>query len=224
MWSPLLASVALGADPPVAEEITVYGDPEVEAARQQLIGDITGLGYDKRIRHKNGRTVYFHDDHWRGKVVLYDDGRFWAKRTGPRIYLPPHALFCVTRPTECLKAGAWLVSDRRWGNVEDTLASSTADSEVALGDRIADASVKRTVADLPERLTALWEAGTPLTPGAPVLATKAERRAAIFAYYDSRTDTVWGDEVRGAVGSFVRGVVMQSEDPYTGDELAAFER
>jgi len=224
MWSLLLASAATASGEPVSEEITVYGDPEVEAARQQLVGDITGLGYDKRIRNKNGRTVYFHQDHWRGKVVLYDDGRVWAKRTGPRFYLPPHALFCVTRPTECFKAGAWIVSDRKWGAIEDTLARTTADSELALGDRIADASVRRTVDALPERLTALWEQGTPLTEGAPILATKAERRDAILAYYASRTDTVWGDQVREATAAFVRGVIMPSEDPYTGDELAAFDR
>lgn len=222
MWSFLLATRVFAADAPVHEEITVYGDPLVELAREALVSDITDLGYDKAHDH-DGKTVFFHADHWRGKVVLYDDGRVMAKRTGPKVYLPPHFLLCVTQPTLCLKAGAWVVSDRKWGNIEDTLASHTASSEVALGDRIADAAVNQKVDALPDLLTALWEEGVPLGADQHVLATKAERRKAIYDYWKSRTHTVWGDEVRGAVEGFVHAVVITSDDPYTEAELEAFE-
>ncbi len=97
---------AVGAEP-ASEEITVYGDPLVEQAREKLVGEILGLGYDFRIKHKDGRDVYVHDDNWRGKVVLYDDGRVATKPTGPALE-PPKGTWplCVTQPTLCLKAGA----------------------------------------------------------------------------------------------------------------------
>jgi hypothetical protein len=224
MWSFLLAGPVFAADDPAAhEEITVYGDPLVELAREAVVRDIANLGYTK-VHDRNGRTVFFHDDHWRGKVVFYDDGRLMTKRTGPKLFLPKYFGYCITRPTLCVKAGAWVVSDRKWGNIEDTVASHTAASEVALGDRIADAAVNQTVDALPDRLTALWEQGIPLTGGKPVLVTKAERRKAIYDYWRSRTHTVWGDEVRDAVEGFVDAVVMTSDDPYTEAELAAFDR
>jgi hypothetical protein len=223
MSSLLLAAAAFATEPVADEEITIYGDPLVEQTRDALVSDIVGLGYGDRVRHRDGRTVYFHEDHWRGKVVLTDDGRVSAKRTGPRLTFesPSQALLCVTQPSLCIKTGAWIVADRKWGNLEDTLSRSTAVSQVAFGDRVADASVRRTVDALPDRLTALWEHGTPLVPGAPILATMDERKAAILAYYRSRTDTVWGDQVRDAVAAFVRAVVMTSDDPFEPEEMAA---
>ena len=214
-----LAGRAVGAEP-ASEEITVYGDPLVEQAREKLVGEILGLGYDHEVRHRDGRDVYVHAANWRGKVVLYEDGRVTTKRTGPALE-PPKGTWplCVTQPTHCLKAGAWLVSDRKWAGIERGVEAGTVDAQVELGDRVADAAVQRKVARLPDHLAELWEHGVPLREGDPPLATMESRRAAIFDYWRTRTNTVWGREVQDAVEAFVRAEVMTSDHPYTEDEL-----
>src|SRR5262245_10982736 len=199
-----VAAPAVGAEP-AGEEITVYGDRLVVEARKKLVEDILALGYDDKIREKSDRVVYVHGENWRGKVVLYDDGRVATKRTGPAVE-PPKGTWplCVTQPTHCLKGGAWLVSDRKWAGIVRGVESSTTDAQVELGDRVADAAVHVKVAHLPDQLAALWEQGVPLHEGDPPLATMEARRAAIYEYWRTRTNTVWGHEVQDAVESFVR--------------------
>ena len=60
-----------------------------------------------------------------------------------------------------------------------------------------------------------------VTPGTPSPANRS-RRAALMAYWGSRTDTAWGERVRQAVEAFCRGVVQHSEHPFTDEEIAAF--
>ena len=52
----------------------------------------------------------------------------------------------------------------------------------------------------------------------------AERRAALLDFWDSRTDTEWGEVIRGGVESFCRGVVQHSDTPFTPEEIAAFNK
>jgi hypothetical protein len=219
-----VAGPALAAEP-ASEEITVYGDPEVEQAREKLIGEIVGLGYDQ-VREKHGRDVYVHGDNWRGKVVLFDDGRVATRRTGPAVELPKwwEIPGCVPKPTNCLKAGAWLVSDRRWAGIERGVVTQTTTAQVELGDRVADAFVRRKIELLPDQLAALWERGEPLRPGDPPLVTMEARRTAILTYWRTRTDTVWGRDVQDAVEGFARAVVMTSDHPFTAEEFASMVR
>src|SRR5688572_18965310 len=103
----LLLAVAAPAFPaePASEESTVYGDPKVEQAREKLAGEIVALGYD-HTRERDDRVVYVHGDNWKGKVVLFDDGRVETRRTGPAVE-PPRGSWplCVRWITHCLKAG-----------------------------------------------------------------------------------------------------------------------
>ena len=72
-------------------------------------------------------------------------------------------------------------------------------------------------------LQKLWDEGLPLE-GEAVLATHSERRAAIYAFWSTRTDTPHGEAVRQAVEGFVRGVVQTSEHPFPADEDGWFAR
>jgi hypothetical protein len=87
------------------------------------------------------------------------------------------------------------------------------------GDRIADLAVTRTVDGLPERLFALWNDGVPLDGSDVRLATNDRRRAALHAFWASRTETSWGDTVREAIARFCRGVVQTSDHPFPPSEL-----
>ena len=92
---------------------------------------------------------------------------------------------------------------------------------VVFGDRVADRRIEDVTDALPDALTELWEHGTPLKDG-PVLSTADERKAAILTYWESRTDTIWGDRVRAVIDAFIRGEVQHSDTPFTDAEIAAF--
>lgn len=225
----LTASADDGAAPTPAEEITVWGDA-VDEARDAVVAEITGLGYTK-VRKRDDRTVYLAEQGWKGKVVFWDDGRVATRRRGLSgkkmapiggTRIRPYPL-CLIMPTACIQAGSWYVSPARWRQNEDAVARATADELVTLGDRIADASLADALATLPDRLETLWRDGTPLD-GDAILPTFRERRAVLLAYWDGRTETAWGVQVREAVAAFVRAEVQSSDHPYTAEEQAAFEQ
>jgi len=78
-----------------------------------------------------------------------------------------------------------------------------------------------TVNALPEQLEELWYRGVPLSEG-PTLETMHERKVALLDFWDSRTDTVWGDRVRVAVEAFLRAEVQGTEHAYTREEVEDF--
>ncbi len=216
------------APDPAAEEIVVWG-AAVARARDAVESSIVGLGYD-RVKDRGDRTVFRSDQAWKGKVVLTDEGTLRTRRTGPTFQemepIPgtrfrPYPL-CLIMPTACVAAGSWYVSDRRWGQIEDRVADATAAPLTELSEALADRALATTVEQLPDRLEALWVDGTPLVEGPPV-ATAAERRAALFLYWDTRTETEWGQQVRDVVTAFVLGRVQESDAPFTIEEMAMFQ-
>jgi hypothetical protein len=222
-----------GGDPSVeevaaVEEVTVWGAAVVRA-RDAVERSIVDLGYDQ-VKDRGDRTVFRAPQAWKGKVVLTDEGTLRVRRTAPRFRemeaIPgtrfrPYPL-CLIMPTACVAAGSWYVSDRRWGQVEDHVADATSAPLNALSEALADRAVATTVEGLPDRLEALWTDGTPLEPG-PALATAAERRAALFVFWDTRTETEWGRQVREVVEAFVLGRVQASDEPYPLEEQALFQ-
>jgi hypothetical protein len=220
------------ADPAVDdadEEITVWGDA-VDRAKDAVVAEITGLGYTD-VRKRDGRTVFLADKGWKGKVVFFDDGRLATRRRGLSVKelepiggtrIRPYPL-CLIAPTACIDAGSWYVANARWRQNEDAVARATSHELVTLGDRIADASLAESLELLPDRLERLWRDGAPLD-GDQILPTFQARRAALLTYWDTRTETLWGRQVREAVAAFVRAEVQFGDHPYTADEQAAFER
>ncbi len=229
MWV-VAAALAETPDPEVAEEITVYGQ-RIEAARAAVETSLIDLGYD-RVKRRDGKTVFRHDENWKGKVVLSDEGVLQVRRTGPRgkemppipgTRVRPYPL-CLVAPTACVSMGAWTVSDLRWAQVENRVVDGTASPLVELSDAIADAALAERMEELPDQLDRLWSEGIPLLGGPEArLATSAERRAELLEFWDTRTETEWGQQVRDAVAAFVRGVVQDSDEPYTPEEMARFE-
>lgn len=227
MWV-VAAALAQTPEQEVAEEITVWGQ-RIEAARAEVEASIVDLGYD-RVKDRDGRTVFRGPENWKGKVVLTDEGLLQVRRTGPRgkelppiggTRIRPYPL-CVVAPTACLSMGAWAVSDLRWAQVENRVVDHTAAPLVRLNDAMADAALAERMEELPDQLDRQWAEGISLL-GGPPLPTLAERRAELLEFWDTRTETAWGQEVRDAVAAFVRGVVQASEAPFTPEEMATFE-
>jgi len=227
VWA-LLATAVASPDDHVSEEIVVLGELRVEQARQEVIDDLTDLGFTIH-KDRGDHVLLRHEAAYRGQVRLYDSGWMeierqpvrvegaampWAKRNSTLAWVG-----CIVWSPACVKPGGVLFGQRKWRGVRDTVVGHTSRDVYTFGDRVADLAVDRTVLDLPDRLQLLWDEGQPLE-GEGVLSTHESRRAAILAYRHSRTDTVWGDRVRAAVDGFIRGVVQHSEHPFTDDELA----
>ena len=184
------------------------------------------MGYTKVIE-RGDRVVLRHELPWKGDVVLHDDGRMEFKRQPVRFQPPFNPdnpaswLACVLVPI-CIRPGGQIVSPRKLHGYERDVFETLSDEVTDWNDRIADAATERKTDGLPLRLEALWADGTSLD-GTTQLATFEQRKAAILDYWDTRTETDWGDRVRSTVESFVRGVVMQGDHPYTRAEVAAFD-
>ncbi|MCA9571393.1 MAG: hypothetical protein KC656_26320, partial [Myxococcales bacterium] len=204
----------------------------VEQARQQVVQDLVELGFTDEVTRLGDRTIYRHGAAWAGEVVLFDDGWMRVKRQPLRVEgrpmpwakldTPGAWLGCFVWPWLCVRTSGATFGHRKWLAHEGrTVEALHADVET-WGDRIADLATDRTVAALGPRLEALWEHGVPLGGSGPPLASMADRRQDLLSFYATRTDTIWGDEVRDAVGGFCRAVVQHSDDPFTDAELRDF--
>lgn len=220
------APEAVPAEAPVAAEVVVYGERLVEAARQEVIEQAAKDGYVREIRKKD-RTILRHDQPWKGDVVLYDDGRLDIKRQPVRFEppvenkTPASWLMCVFLPA-CIRPNGQLVSNLKFQGYKRTIMASIEPEVRTWNERISDFAIDAKIDRLPDKLEALWERGRSID-GATVHATWEERRRALFAYWDTRTDTAWGDEVRDATAAFIRGVVQRSEHPFGAAELATLD-
>ncbi len=232
--SPLGTSVPEPAEPEAGEEIVVYGELRVQEARDQVVRDLEAMGFT-RVMEKDGRLVMRHAQHWKGKAVLHDDGRIQFRRQPPEPSMPDTFFKrasplvgwvpCVVAPTACVKVGGWVVSKRKLGAVHSRAADAVAPSLTDLSERLADLAIDRKLDDLDQRLVACWEAGVPLEGDrSQPLSTPADRRRHLLRYWQTRTDTVWGDRMRVPVEGFLRNVVQDSEHPVTTDELARINR
>lgn len=222
---------AVSAQEVPVEEVTVYAEERVRQARERVVQELEALGFVQSEK-VGDREVFRHDAPWKGEVVLHDDGWTVVRRQPLRVEgrqmpwtranTPVAWAGCLAYPWLCVRWGGMLVSTRKWRAQEGrTVERIHADVEV-WGDRIADLQTQRKTNRLPEALEALWERGVPLEPGAEILSTPEARRAAILAYWDSRTESSWGHSVRGTVESFCRAVVQTSDHPFTDDEIASF--
>lgn len=209
-------------------EVIVYSELLVRQAREKLMQTAAAEGYTDVIR-KKGRTILRHDAMpWKGEVVLYDSGRVEVKRQPvrfePALFDPDKPLSwisCVI-PILCLRTGGQTVSKRRYRSYERNVMAAIEPEIRDWNEKISDLAIDRKVGTLGERLTALWEQGVPLEGDTPI-PTPEGRKAALVAFWDSRTDNDWGVRVQQAVEAFVRAEVQTSAHPFTPDELARID-
>jgi hypothetical protein len=211
------------------EQMVVIGDPLVDQARRELIHQLEQQGFT-RAERVDGYLRLRNEAAWMGEVRIYDDGWVMMKRQPVRVEAPdlgnvPEPLAwatCLVVPTGCVRLGGPMLSKRRWLGVQERTLESLKPALTGYSDRVADAATDDTLEKLPQRLEALWERGEPLNAAERPAATYAERKSALLEYWDSRTDTVWGDRVRATVETFVRAEVQTSEHAFSGEEIAHF--
>jgi len=218
-----------------SDDMIVWGELQVEAARQEVIRELRAQGYTREIRKKGKSFVIFrHPQASKGEVLIYDDG--WIKmRRQPVIFEGPKMPWaprnsagawagCLIYPWACVKLGGVLIGKRKFIAHKRRTLVHVEDDATQFAERLADHSTAEWANDLPAELERLWVDGVPIEGGqeAPVIETPSERRGAILAFWGSRTETPWGEQIRAAVEAFLRGEVQCGEHPVTRAELDAF--
>lgn len=212
-------------------EVDVYGRLLVEQAKAEVYSDLLDAGYTERVR-KDDVTVFRHPDPWKGEVHVHDDGWMRVKRQGLQIEgreMPwakrNSALAwagCVVWVPLCVRPAGQTMAKRKYRELEARVVGHVQPDVVVWGDRIADVAVFDKVEALPERLEGLWFRGVPLSGDGPALASVAERKAALLDFWETRTDTEWGEDVRRAVEAFIRGIIQGGDQAFTQAEIDAF--
>jgi hypothetical protein len=221
-------SPAADEDPPPSRppEVVVYGDRLIDPERRALEQRLIARGYS-RIIEKDGYAVFRHDEAWRGEFRVHDDGWVRFKRQ-PVQFRPTNdtatswAGCALIFP--CLKTAGQTMSERKFRGVRRRQTEATEPYTRRWSDRVADRNVDRVVDELPPRLEALWFDGEPLEPGQEPLPTPDLRKRALLDFWESRTDTIWGDRVRAVVEIFIRAEVQTGPFAFSADEIRAFNQ
>ena len=205
-------------------EIEVIAAPEVARARDELIQRLRAEGY-VRVKRRDGETVLIHALPYHPQVIIHDDGWIEVRRAPVRVHAPgrqfadegPAAayLWCILVPTRCISPGGLIISRRKLEPMKAEVYEQSGDELRQLQQALATAAMERRIGqELPAELARIW--GDTSVPA-------ADRRRALLALWDSRTDTPEGEAARQAIEAFLNAVVQGSADPFTPDELAAFE-
>ncbi len=206
------------------ETVEVWGDSRVAMARAALYQSLRDAGYRKGV-HRDDETVFRSYTPWEPRVIVNDDGWVYLKREPPRVHPPGESfsdqgsragyLWCVIAPTACISVGGWLVSPTKLNAAKAEVLDATRDEVHALNEAVARHYLERRVnTDIPLDLERVWTAELSVE----------KRRELLLEYWDSRVDSPEGDRARKAVEAFMRGVVMQSETPFTDAEIAEMNR
>lgn len=216
-------------DGEVVHELTVYGDLRVEMAREQVLDTLAEAGYTD-MKDMGDYIRVRHPQVWKGEIRVYDDGWIKMKRQpvqfrSPKTFLGEEGsvasgLTCILL-IPCLRMGGQTVSKKRYTAQEVRTFDAVHEDVEALADRVADRETGERINDLPEQLDQVWYEGVSPWDGSEV-ETPAERKQALLDYWDSRTDTVWGDRVRVAVEAYLRSEVQGTDDEFTRAEVEAF--
>lgn len=200
---------ALAEDPP-DEEMIIEAQQTPEEARQALDEMMAGLGYKAGKARRNGRTVY-KPSAWRGRDSLM-----------PTLIVDEDGFVIIQGGNRRTVSNTWSGNYRRQQQVITEVFEALHPSITAWREAIQREVMEERYYNLPDQLAATWETGAPLGmhPGG---ARPEDRRAALLAFWVSRTDTPEGARVRQITADFISYVVQRSPWPVTPEEQAAAE-
>lgn len=236
------ASPAPAAD--AAYEVTVYGEAAIRDARSRVNRAFEAEGW--RVKDRGDQVVYKGPRAWMGKGHLdKDTGAFTFTQPVVTIFglrggmtsaapaggtdgattdegatLQTTAQALPPAPTLSLQLG--FPSHRKVIAKQERLFADVRGELQAYGDVIRATRFQERLQELPDRLDACWRTGAPLE-GEASLATPEERRAAILAFWATRSDTPEGDAVTHAVEVWIAETLDAEGAPVTDAEAAAAE-
>lgn len=215
------------ASPDVDATIVVVADP-IDQAREEAVRAAAQHGYTERF-DQGGAVILRHPDRAKGEVVFHPSGLVDVRRaTGPAsdtVILPDGRRLsnaaCTFDPA-CREFRNGRISARAFRNLRTEVLDDVRPAALEWRARLVDRAVESQLDDLPDRLYALFYEGVPLVDGATIPTWEA-RRAAIYAYWDGRTEDRWGMMARDVVAAFVRGEVQGSDHPFPAEEQARLD-
>lgn len=217
--------------PPPATEAAAPDDTiivEADAlkhAMERISAALLPQGFERQ-RDDGDSTVFLNRDTWKGRVRVYDDGYWLWEHQPTRTHAPgqdwgdegpgwTYAL-CVVAPTSCLSPSSRLVSasdGRKLALYKGQIATAVHDPVESLRRiREVAGAQDRLAIGIPADCAAIW--GDPAK-------SAIERRAALFALWDSRTDTPAGRDAQVAIVAWIDDTVQSSSDPFTAAEAEA---
>ena len=237
LLSGILVAAALAQAPASAEEITVWGEPAVRQLRSAVVRDLEGLGY-RAVDKPAGRVLFKPPERWMGRVWLEADGSLTHLRpvvafkradgvSWDALDEPPFERTPAGTASGAAAAGqaAFFVlpAERILEPQRERVEAAAAESLEALQTTVRETTFRLALQAIPDRLDALWGAGTPLVAGDPSV-PPAERKAAVLAFWSSRAETREGELVAEAVARWIRGTLQGTESAVTPDEASAAEQ
>ncbi len=216
--------------PTPGEEVIVVGDAVVEQARRQVTEALGNQGYAAR-RRRDGVTIYLHPTAYKPKVLVYDDGFVIFRRRGfaytppdvgvdnPGLAIPLRATLCLVAPLYCFHAPGLTMSPTRLEQQKELVVEELEDELRAYGDALAGRALGQRLEDVADWLDAVWLTGQDLDTGV-VYPTPAERRQVLLAFWESRADNAYGDNVREMVEAYIDYEIQVSAFPFTAAEIA----
>ncbi len=230
------------APPEPAYEVTVWGEAAIRDARSRVIRTFEAQGW--RSKDKGDQVVFKGPRVWMGKGHLdKETGAFTFTRPrvtiaglkGQQLSASPNLYPNGSTPTE----GASMAAQRELGPPVPTFALQLGfpgkrkveakqerlfvdvrEELSAYGAVIRETRFRERLAELPDRLDALWRDGVPLESGPPI-ATPDAKRAAILAFWATRSDTPEGEAFTRAVEVWIDATLASA--PITDAEAAAAE-
>lgn len=204
---------------PPAVNVDVFADPAVSRARAQLFQELKDQGYRKGD-HKDDRTIFRSYTPYHPRVVVHDDGWVYLQREPPRFHSPGKAfadqgspanyLLCILAPTACISIGGWMIGDRKYQALEGDILDAIHGDVNVLNEAVARKALElRVNTDIPADCEKIWSENLP----------GDARRRLLFTFWETRLDSPEGDTARRAIMAFIKGEVMQSELPFTEDEI-----
>jgi hypothetical protein len=211
-----------------AEEVVVWGRLAVDKARDAVVKQFEGLGYEV-ARRKDGRVIFRGKD---GKITLLPSGDLVFGAAPPRLVDQPAESYTQDPRYEDLEPGPMapgpgvsvaLPGGEKVQGRRDEILRETRDELDAYTAVVRRTAFEEMLQALPDRLDRLWTDGVPLDPNAAVLPTPEARRRAVLEHWATRTDTPEGRRTCAALEAWLSSVVQSSEAPITDAERQEFE-
>jgi hypothetical protein len=213
-----------------SEDMIIHGESVVAKKRGDLERKLRRLGYDKFVR-KDGRTLVRHRTAYKPTVVIDDDGWMTVKRSPIRIDPPGKRdnklryLWCLppfTITPLCIKVGGQTVSRRRLQSHKTRVIQATqgyaSEWRTAVISLAMDSRLGR---DIPNMLDSIWVNGHTGEQDSLMLASHAERRAALLQFWAGRSCIKEGAQARELVHDFITYEVQPSAHPASAAEIRA---
>ena len=216
MLAAFLFTTTLWAAEPASQatdtEIVVIGEYEVKKQLGKLNKELLLMGY-RNGKEKGNKIIYVPESSWKPTVIVHRSGLIEIKRTKPRFEpyiggrkdnklrwlacIPPFTIMCV-------KMGGWLVGKRKLQHAKTKVVHNTQPTVESWQQAIQKIAMhQRLKQDLPDILTALWEAPQP----------PETKHAELLALWTSRTCTPEGEQARKVIEEFMRYEVQISKTP-----------